>query len=156
MYQVSQVTYRRFRALRSSLHKKDNSQGISRGEDEYDRFHKVRLLIEIVKQNCLNAYYPHQQLSIDEAMVAFKGRSSLKQYIPLKATKRGFKVWSLCDSTNGYISNFDVYSGASSHGYPSDLGLGAQVILKLANPFINRDDHLILIISFIALNCCQH
>jgi hypothetical protein len=31
-------------------------------------------------------------ISIDEAMIKFKGRSSMKQYQPLKSTKRGYKV----------------------------------------------------------------
>ena len=30
---------------------------------------------------------------IDEAMITFKGRSSMKQYMPMKPTKHGFSVW---------------------------------------------------------------
>ena len=33
------------------------------------------------------------ECAIDEAMVKYKGRSSLKQYLPMKPIKRGFKVW---------------------------------------------------------------
>ena len=72
------MPYRRFKVLRCTVHLNDNSRAIGRGQDGYDCLYKVRSLIEIVRHNCLLAYHPHQQLSIDEAMVAFKGQSSLK------------------------------------------------------------------------------
>ena len=36
--------------------------------------------------------------SIDEAMIKFKGRSSLKQYVSLKPIKRGIKAWVRADA----------------------------------------------------------
>ena len=47
---------------------------------------------------------PHREASIDEAMVAFKGRSSMKQYMSKKPIKRGFKVWVRADAVTGYVS----------------------------------------------------
>ena len=42
-------------------------------------------------------------------MIPFKGRSSLKQYIPNKPTKRGIKVWVMADA---YVrSALKVYVG---------------------------------------------
>jgi len=43
-----------------------------------------------------NAVSTYSQ-SIAEAMILFKGRSSLHQYMPLKPTKRGYKVWVSAD-----------------------------------------------------------
>ena len=71
------------------------------GDPEYDHLHKLHPLLTKVRQNCLK-YNPHRKVSIDEAMVGFKGRSSLKQYMPMKPTKRGYRIWCLCDSSNGY------------------------------------------------------
>lgn len=45
-------------------------------------------------------------------MIKFKGRCGLKQYMPKKPIKRGFKVWALVDS-EGYLYNFDIYTGKS-------------------------------------------
>nr|CAI5821849.1 unnamed protein product [Callosobruchus analis] len=36
-------------------------------------------------------------------MIAFKGRSAIKQFMPMKPVKRGYKVWCLADSQTGYI-----------------------------------------------------
>jgi hypothetical protein len=39
---------------------------------------------------------PSQHLALDEAMVAYKGRSPIKQYIPSKPHKWGYKIWYPC------------------------------------------------------------
>ena len=49
-------------------------------------------------------------------MVPFKGRSSLKQYMPQKPVKCGFKVWCRADAYNGYISQMQVYAGKAADG----------------------------------------
>ena len=54
--------------------------------------------------------YPEKNLSVDEAMVKYKGRSSIKQYQPLKPIKRGLKVWCRAESANGYVDYFVVYT----------------------------------------------
>ena len=52
-------------------------------------------------------------MAVDESMVPFKGRSSMEQYMPIKPVKRGYKVWCLAESRNGFVSQFDIYSGGS-------------------------------------------
>ena len=42
----------------------------------------------------------HQQCSVDEAMIPFKGRLAFKQYMKDKPTKWGIKVFVLADATN--------------------------------------------------------
>lgn len=69
--------------------------------------------------------------SIDESMTKFKGRSSLKQYMPLKPTKRGIKMWLRCDSGTGYTYDFNIYVGKEEGN--QDGTLGERVVNKLAN-----------------------
>ncbi len=61
---------------------------------------------------------------MDEAMIKFQGRSSLKQYMPLKPIERGIKVWVLGDSSNGYFSRMDIHTGRKDK---TEHGLGASV-----------------------------
>ena len=63
-------------------------------------------MITALKDRFKSTYTPHCQLSVDEAMIPFEGRSSMKQYIPLKPVKRGFKVWAMADALNGYLYDF--------------------------------------------------
>ena len=46
-------------------------------------------------------------------MIGFKGRSTLLQYMPLKPTKRGYKVLCRCDAKTDYMCEFDIYTDAS-------------------------------------------
>lgn len=39
-------------------------------------------------------------------MIKIKGRSSLKQYVPMKPIKLGFEVWTLADIQPGYVCRF--------------------------------------------------
>ena len=77
--------------------------------DPTDCLHKVRFLLNRMKENCMKLYQPRQHISMDERMVKSKGRFICKQYVRMKPTKWGFKLWVLCDSANGYTWNFSVY-----------------------------------------------
>ena len=93
----------------------------------------------MLRQSFLSSYNPHCENSIDEAMVKFKGRSTLKQYMPKKPIKRGFKVWVRADSHNGYIADLDVYTGREES---TETNLGAKVVKKLSRPLVGGNYHL--------------
>jgi hypothetical protein len=99
----------RFKAILRYLHLNDNTQALPRDDPNYDKLHKVRPLLDAVRVNTQAAYYPHRELAVDEAMVLFKGRSSIKQYMPLKPIKRGYKVWCSCDSRNRVAYDYKVH-----------------------------------------------
>ncbi|KAJ8353397.1 hypothetical protein SKAU_G00209640 [Synaphobranchus kaupii] len=62
-----------------------------------------------------------------------RGRSQLKQYIPLKPKRWGYKFFILADQ-NGIVYNFDVYTGSiQPHpGFP-DIGASGNIVLQLAS-----------------------
>ena len=70
--------------------------------------------MEVLALTFQEMYSPHSEQAIDEAMVKFKGRVGFLQYMPMKPCKRGIKIWSCCDSTNGYLCQFEVYVGKES------------------------------------------
>ena len=92
-------------------------------------------MIDFLQRQFQAVYSLHRDVSIDEAMIPFKGRSSMKQYLPMKPVKRGFKVWMLADS-NGYVSTFEVYTGKK--GNTTERGLGANVVLSLTESIQHR------------------
>ena len=77
----------------------------------------------------MSSYDPTQNISVDEAMIAFKGRLSIKQYMPKKPVKRGINVWMRSDSKNGYVSQFSVYTGKK--GDTTEFGLGGNAVNEL-------------------------
>ena len=66
-------------------------------------------------------------------MTKFKGRSSLKQYQPMKPIKRGIKVWQRCDALTGYTYYCDIYAGKMSDDSNTGFGLGERVVPKLCS-----------------------
>jgi len=53
---------------------------------------KISTLSTIIISNSQFYYRPQQNLSMDEAMIAFSGRSALKVYMPKKIVKVGLKA----------------------------------------------------------------
>ena len=77
----------RFKKITQYFHINDNTTAVARGERGYDPLHKIRPLLSATSNSFARRYSPGRDLSIDEAMVAFKRRSFMKQYMPAKPVK---------------------------------------------------------------------
>ena len=116
------------------------------GPLRHDRLHHVRKISEIVHGNCLEQYKPHQNTSVDEAMIAFRGRLGFRQYLPAKPTKYGIKVWMRADSENAYCNEFDIYTGKSDDS-TDGIGLTSRVVLKLTEKIAGKN-HIVNIDNY--------
>jgi hypothetical protein len=110
------------------------------GSAEFDKLYKVRPLLDKIHENSQAAYQPHQEVAVDEAMILFKGRSAMRQYMPKKPVKWGYKCWCICDAWNGYMYNLDIYQGAS--GILDEAGLGATVVQRMVEPLYGCNYHV--------------
>lgn len=124
----------RFMEMWRFLHFVDNTTLSDCSDPNYDRFGKIRPVISAVEQTCRTNYHGSRDQSIDEAMIAFKGRSSMKQHMPMKPTKRGFKVWVRADSENGYVCQLECYTG--KQGSTAEVGLGGNVVARLTRDLV--------------------
>ena len=97
------------RELHWFLHFVDNSTLAAPGTPGYDKLGKLGPIIKMIGEQFAAVCPPGKHVSIDEVIIAFKGRSSLKQYLPMKPIKRGIKVWAR--ATTGYVLAFEVYTG---------------------------------------------
>lgn len=134
------MTLSQYKKIVQNLHCNDNSVILPPKTDpNYDKLYKIRPIIAALNKNCLAVYEPSSTLAVDESMVAFKGRTSLKQYMPMKPIKRGYKIWCLADSKNGFISNFEVYTGKSSTPIQdfNNYQMCERVVLELCQPFFS-------------------
>ncbi len=137
---ADRISRDRFMEISRYLHFADNSTLAPRGSPRYDRLAKVRPVLEHLKTRFSVVYTPGQDLSVDEAMIKFQGRSSMKQYMPKKPTKRGIKVWVLADSSNGYFSRLQVYTGKK--GNTTEHNLGSRVVKDLTQDFQHKYHHV--------------
>ena len=92
-----------FRDIHRFLHFNSNSNLPLVEEPGHDRLGKVRPVMEALQERFSQLYQPHCANAVDEAMIPFQGRSSLKQYMPAKCVKRGIKAWCRADAVNGYM-----------------------------------------------------
>ena len=71
-----------------------------------DGLFKLRPLFGALRQNCLSQE-PEEYNSIDKQIILFRGRNSLRHYMPNKPHKWGFKVFSR-NGTSGVFYNFKL------------------------------------------------
>ena len=140
---ISNVMSReRFEQIKKFIHFNDNAHMVPPGDDNFDRLFKVRPLLNHLQLK-FNNIPMDQMMCVDEQMVPFKGSSSLKQYVPSKPHKYGYKFFVLCDA-KGIIYNFEIYSGKINpcENYP-DLGASSNIVLKLCKVIPSNLNHLL-------------
>ena len=144
--QFTQIfTRQRFMHIWSNLHVVNNDEAVPRTDPAHDRLFKVRPIVKKLQETFCENYAPGQNISVDESMVRFKGRSTMKQYMPLKPIKRGFKVWSASCACCGYLLSFQIYSGKEGG---QEKGLAHRVVTDLvADQFCHRN-HIVYVDNF--------
>ena len=103
----------------------DNSQ-----DPGNNKLFKVQHFVNLVTAQFSANYTLHQPVTIDKAMIPFKGRLTFKQYMENKPTKWGIKVFVLSDATNGYIYRIQIYTGKNLES-TVEAGLNSRELLKL-------------------------
>jgi hypothetical protein len=106
----------------------------------FDILYKARPALDLMDK-FTQAYMPGCELALDEAMIGFKGRFFLKQYLPGKPTKWGIKAWGLADSAYSCLLKCDIYKGKKEIRQ-EDLLLGEQVVLQRTENFCGKWLHI--------------
>jgi hypothetical protein len=129
----------RFHSIWQFFHAANNENSRPRDHPLYDKLFKIRPLVDALIENWQAVYYPGKNLSVDESIVAFKGRASMIQYNPQKPHKWGMKAWVLAESKTGYIYNWELYRGASGNG---ETGLSHKVVMNITTPVHGNQHHI--------------
>ena len=72
-------TKNRFELISQYIHFSDSTHEPQRGDANYNRLYKIREILSSILKNIQAAYEPSKNLSVDEGMIAFKGRLSWPQ-----------------------------------------------------------------------------
>ena len=105
-------------------------------------------------QSFQRMFVPQQQLSIDEAMISFKGRLSFLQYLPKKPKKWGMKAWALADSKMGYVWNWKLYTGKEDEAGSEPLG--ERVVTGLLTGLEHKGYHVYFDNFYTSPSLCKH
>ena len=127
----------RWLTIKANFHFSNNEN-----TDHRDKIYKIRPLYDELKIK-FKQILRTENLCIDEQMIPFKGKSALKQHIPKKPYKWGFKFFLLCDVT-GIVYDFVAYTGkitpVDDLAVP-DLGPSSNVVLQLAQSILPNKNH---------------
>ena len=129
----------RFLAILTFFHLNNNEEALPRDDPQHDKIHKFRPLIDMLLPLWQRYFVPAKEVSVDESMIPFKGRTHLMQYMPAKPNKWGLKAWGLADSKTGYMWNWSLYTGKDNQRPQGEQpGLAHRVVTQLAAPLYNR------------------
>lgn len=110
-----------------------------------DRLYKITPVLSALQETFKAAADPEEFQSIDEK-IPFKGRLSIKLYIPKKPKPWGLKVW-VRAGTSGYMYSFEVYQVSASSGHISGLGMAGDVVMLLCDD-IKHKNHKVFFDNF--------
>lgn len=114
------MTRDRFEQLSSKLHFNDNEDP----DAATDRLHKLRPVIDVLAERCKDVFTPEQKISVDESLLAYRGRHHAVQFNPTKRARFGLKLYRLCAADGpaaGYTSSFKVYLGQERSEIPASM-----------------------------------
>ena len=107
--EVSEViSLNRCEEIKRNLHFSDNNFFIPPGQDGHDKLYKIRPLLDHMRTALLKVP-KEKELCVDEQIIPFKGRSTLKQYNPKKPHKWGYKVFVL-SGLSGFSYDFEIFT----------------------------------------------
>ena len=100
---------------------------------------KIQPFIDLIIPLFQRHLNPSQELSIDEAMIAFRGRGGFRQYIRGKPQPWGIKAYVLSESRTGYMYNTYQYCNniiIMTHGLNSRHNEFIQHAFEISVPLL--------------------
>lgn len=79
-----------------------------------DKAAAISELFMLLNANLVVAYNRHENLTVDEQLNGFRGRTCLTQFIPSKPSKYGIKVWWVNVPSSVYQLQAHIYTGMFS------------------------------------------
>ena len=72
----------------------------------------------------------------------------MKQYLPMKLVKRGFKVWVWSKSHNRDMCELECYTGHK--GDKTEVGLGSSVVTRLTWDLVGKSYYFFFVSVFVS------
>ena len=137
----------RFVDIKRFIHFVDNTTA---AQSKDDKSFKIKPLMDHLNSKFKQFGVFSKGLSIDEQIVRYYGRSSLKQFIRGKPIRFGFKQWVLTCGVTGYCFQMDLYQGKEKTLPEQTVQqtLGSRVVLSMCDHLENPLDHEVYIDNF--------
>jgi len=125
----------RFETITRGLHFANNEN-----PNPIDRFWKLGIICTNLLEKYKKSINVGEITCIDESLLKFKGRLSIKQYLPFKRARFGVKFFGLVDNTTKMVVDYIPYQGKNTQiataAQKALYGMGGAVVLKLLQPYL--------------------
>lgn len=108
-----------------------------------DKLAPIRDIWEMFLAQLPKCITPGMDITVDEQLVAFRGKCPFRQYIPSKPAKYGVKIWWACDSTTSFPLSGEVYLGRQP-GSAREENQGARVVMSLTNRWLKSGRNIVM------------
>ena len=95
---------------------------------------KIQPLLDFFLERFQTIYKPNQQLSLDEAMIPWRGSLRIRTYNSGKLINCGLLVPMVTESTSDYILNLEIYAGERKKLQ--------ETIFTLLEPYLDQNYHV--------------
>ena len=126
--------------------------------DESDKLSKIRPLTNLIQERFHKFAFETSTINVDESMIEYFGKygNKLKQRMPSKPIRSGYKVWAL-NLSDGYLHSFEVYQGKGSQSsFQAEFGHGPGVVLGLLENIKSSNYHVFIDNYFTSVNLLSH
>lgn len=128
------MSLNRFYFLLSSLCFDEPATRLERIADG-DNLAAISNVFNMFITNCQSNYSCGEYMTIDEMLIAFRGRCKFRMYLKSKPDKYGLKMQCLVDAKTHYLLNGFIYSGKDTHKTnPRKLSVPTLDVLALIPP----------------------
>ena len=128
----------RFQTISRYFHVCDKPNEPACNSPQYDKLYKIRSFSDLLACKHQPLFNIGSEVTIDEAMVPYKGNIGFKQYMKDKPKKWGIKVWSLSNARTGYVYRQLLYTGKSIDSATEQGSLGNRVVCGLLREFVGQ------------------
>ncbi|XKL68979.1 hypothetical protein PGB90_006748 [Kerria lacca] len=130
-----------FEKIRQFLHFNDNTKQKKNGEPGFDKLFKLRPVIDILRKQ-FQSLPKEENLAVDEQMCPTKARHRLRQYMPNKPKKHGFKFFMLSGASGiGYDFSFYCGKEAALLDCQEDMGVTSNIVARLCKTVPRHVNH---------------
>nr|XP_023028019.1 piggyBac transposable element-derived protein 4-like [Leptinotarsa decemlineata] len=121
-----------------------------------DTLAPIRYVFEAVVKNFQKCYSIVQYSTIDEILLAFRGRCSFRMYIPNKPARYGLKVFSLADTRTFYTLNLEIYAGKQPEGPYRVSNAAYDVVERIVKPITKSNRNITMDNWFTSVECAEN
>ncbi|XP_050315802.1 uncharacterized protein LOC126750275 [Anthonomus grandis grandis] len=122
----------RFRFLLQYIRFDNKNTRIER--QKYDKLAPIREIFDSFNSNLSKCFCVSELTTMDEMLVAFRGRCRFRAYMSNKPNRYGIKIYSLVDAKLFYTANMEIYVGQQPIGPYKVQTDNVSLLSRLCHP----------------------